>query len=272
MSEPQYVETRRHGRTLTITLRKPKVNAIDYALSRQVHAALRQLQDDPELIVGVLTAEGDRIFSAGMDLKAFAAQELNPERDADPVHGWGPGGFAGITEAFDIDKPVIAAINGAAIGGGFEMALACDLILMSDTAWFQLPEMQRGFLPEAGAIQRLPRVLPQYLATDLLFTGRKFTAAEAKQWGLARDVVPAAELQSAAAALAAEIAQGAPLAIRAMKAVLRKIETMPIEQAMATTKPGKSGLPIYETMVTSHDALEGSKAFAEKRPPNWLGR
>ena len=96
MSEPQYVETRRQGRTLTITLRKPKVNAIDYVLSRQVYAALRQLQDDPDLIVGVLTAEGDRIFSGGMDLKAFAAQELNPERDADPVNGWGPGGFAGI--------------------------------------------------------------------------------------------------------------------------------------------------------------------------------
>jgi crotonobetainyl-CoA hydratase len=272
MSEPQYVETRRHGRTLTITLRKPKVNAIDYVLSRQVHAALRELQDDPDLIVGVLTAEGDRIFSAGMDLKAFAAQELNPERDADPVNGWGPGGFAGITEAFDIDKPVIAAINGAAIGGGFEMALACDLILMSETAWFQLPEMQRGFLPEAGAIQRLPRILPPTVATDLFLTGRRFEAAEARQWGLARDVVPAAELQSAAAALAEEVAKGAPLAIRALKAVLRKIETLPIQQAMATTKPNQSGLPIYETMIRSHDALEGSKAFAEKRAPNWLGR
>lgn len=272
MSEPQYVETRRSDRTLTIVLRRPKVNAIDYLLSRQVHAALRELQDDPDLAVGVLTAEGDRIFSAGMDLKAFAAQELNPELDADPVKGWGPGGFAGITEAFDIDKPVIAAINGAAIGGGFEMALACDLILMSDTAWFQLPEMQRGFLPEAGAIQRLPRIVPPTVANDLFLTGRRMEAEEAKRWGLARDVIPAAELASAAAALAEEVAKGAPLAMRALKAVLRRIETLPIEQAMATTKPYRSGLPIYEVMIRSDDALEGSKAFAEKRPPVWKGR
>ena len=272
MSEPQYVETRRSGRTLTITLRRPKVNAIDYVLSRQVYAALRQLQDDPDLIVGVLTAEGDRIFSAGMDLKAVASQELNPELDADPVKGWGRGGFAGITEAFDIDKPVIAAVNGAAIGGGFEMALACDMIVMSDTAWFQLPEMQIGFLPEAGAIQRLPRIVPPTVATDLFLTGRRLDGEEAKRWGLARDVVPAAELQTTAAALAEQVAKGAPLAIRALKAVLRKIETLPVEQAMATTKPYKSGLPIYEVMIRSHDALEGSKAFAEKRAPNWLGR
>ena len=272
MSEPQYVETRRSGRTLTITLRRPKVNAIDYVLSRQVYAALRQLQDDPDLIVGVLTAEGDRVFSAGMDLKAVASQEQNAERDADPDHGWGRGGFGGITEAFDIDKPVIGAINGAAVGGGFEVALCCDIILMSDTAWFQLPEMQRGFLAEAGAIQRLPRIVPPTVAADLFYTGRVMGAEEAKRWGLTRDVVPAAELQNSAATLAAEIAKGAPLAIRALKAVLRKIETMPIEQAMATTKPNKSGLPIYEMMVRSHDALEGSKAYAEKRDPVWLGR
>jgi len=271
MTQP-IVDAVRRGHVLEITLNRPPANAINRAASRAIYAALHQLQEDPDLRVGLITGAGERIFSGGWDLKEVAEPGFDMAREYDPVHGHGPGGFAGIVEYHDLNKPVIAAVNGAAVGGGFEIALACDVILMADHAFFQLPEMQRGFLPDAGAIQRLPRLVPYNVAVEMLLSGRRMEAAEAKGWGLAHDVYPRAQLLDRARAYAEEVVKGAPLAMQAMKAVLRRIDSMPMAEALALTKPGQSGLDIYERMMTSDDALEGPRAFAEKRAPVWKGR
>lgn len=271
MSGPP-VTAEAHGPVLEITLDRPPAHAIDRATSRALHAALRRLQDDPGLRVGLLTARGDRIFSAGWDLKEMARPDYDPSLDTHPELGHGPGGFAGITQFHDLDKPVIAAVNGAAIGGGFEIALACDVILAADHAWFQLPEMKRGFLADAGAIQRLPRLIPRNVAVEMLLSGRRMEAAEAHRWGLVHALHPGAELLEAARAHAAGVATGAPLALRALKASLAHIDGMTVREALRVLKPGQSGLPIYEAMTGSDDFLEGGRAFAEKREPRWTGR
>ncbi|WP_369726277.1 enoyl-CoA hydratase-related protein [Bradyrhizobium sp. LLZ17] len=271
MSDPTVI-IERLGPVLEITLNRPPANAISRATSREVYAALRQLQQDPELRVGVITGAGDRIFSAGWDLKEVAAPGFDPRLDSDPVLGHGPGGFAGIVEYHDLLKPVIAAVNGAAVGGGFEIALACDLILAADHAFFQLPEMQRGFLADSGAAQRLPRRLPYNVAVEMLLSGRRMDAPEAQRWGLVQSVHPGGGLREAARALAVKVAAGAPLALQALKEVLKHIETMPTQAALALTKPGQSGLAMYERMSSSEDFFEGARAFAEKREPIWKGR
>ena len=265
------VLTSRHGRVLEITLNRPKANAINRAMSRAIYRALSQLQDDPDLSVGIVTGTGTRIFSGGWDLKEEAV-DYDPGLDSDPVAGHGPGGFAGITEFWGLLKPVIAAVNGAAVGGGFEIALACDVILMAEGAFFQLPEMQRGILPDAGAIQRLPRLIPPNIAKELMLTGRRMEASEAERWGLAARTLPADRLMPAAHALAGEIALGAPLALQAFKEVLIATDGLPVPDALAKTKPGRSGLPVYERMYLSEDMREGMQAFGEKRSARWRGR
>lgn len=272
MSTERMIETRRHGRVMEIIMNRPPANAINRAASREIYAALKELQDDPDLSVGVIVGTGERIFSAGWDLKELAADGYDPALDADPVHGNGPGGFAGITEYYDLCKPVIAAVNGAAIGGGFEIVLACDVVIMADNAYYALPEMQRGFLADAGAIQRLPRRIPYNVAVEMMLSGRPMDAEEALKWGLANEVVPQADLRPRAIELALELSKGAPLAMQAMKEVLREIQTMSLEDALALTKPGANSLAMYEKMVNSDDFMEGPTAFAEKREPKWTGR
>ena len=259
----------RRGAVLEITLDRPKVNAIDYELSRKINDAVVKLRDDPELRVGLLTATGDRVFSAGWDLKAVnrGEQQLDEWWEADSDL---PGGFAGLTEMWDLNKPVIAAVNGLAIGGGFELVMACDLIVAAEHVEFALPEMPLGIVPDAGAIQRLPRRIPYNVALEMLLLGRRMTAVEAAQHGLINLVVPGSELLQRARAWADQLAEAAPLALQSVKEVLRAIEGDTVERAFQTMRTGE--VPIYRKMLKSNDAEEGIRAFVEKRKPKFLGK
>ena len=255
------VRTEALNGVLTITLDRPKANAINVATSRALYAAFKQLQDDSALRVAIITGSG-RFFSAGWDLSAATEGEAI---DAD--HG--PGGFAGLTEFFSLGKPVIAAVNGLAFGGGFELALAADLIIAADHVEFALPEVKLGMIPDSGGVLRLPRRLPRAIATEMLLTGRRMSAQEAQRWGLVNQVVPADDLMRTAHEMAAVIVQNAPLALAAVKEVLRETEGQTLPQAYQTLRTGD--LSNYRAMLTSEDAQEGPRAFGEKRPPRWSG-
>ncbi len=261
MSENLKVEAR--DGVLEVTLDRPKANAIDAATSRAMGRVFADFRDDPDLRVAIVTGGGARFFSAGWDLKAAAEGEAI-ESD------YGVGGFAGLTELFDLDKPVIAAVNGYAAGGGFELALACDMVVAAEHAQFFLPEVTVGIIPDSGGVLRLPRRLPPALASEMLMTGRRMPAGEAKSWGLVNAVVPADEVMPRARALAADIVAAAPLAVAAVKEVLRATEGLPLREAYGLLRSGK--LPIYASVLASEDAEEGPRAFAEKRDPVWKGR
>lgn len=256
------IRTAVHDGVLTITLDRPKANAIDVATSRALYAAFAQLQDDPNLRVGIITGTG-RFFSAGWDLNAATEGEAI---DAD--HG--PGGFAGLTEFFGLSKPVIAAVNGLAFGGGFELALAADLIVAAEDAEFALPEVKLGMMADSGGVLRLPRRLPRAIATELLLTGRRMPAQEALTWGLINQMVATDALLERATALAQQMVAAAPLALAAVKEVLRATESSTVAEAYRTLRSGT--LPGYSAMLRSEDAQEGPRAFGEKRPPRWIGR
>lgn len=266
----EIVHVHRSGRVLEITIDRPPANAINRDVSAMIYEACCLLQDDNDLRVGIITGAGDKIFSAGWDLKEIAAKETNAEALNDSLNS--PGGFAGISEFWDLYKPIIAAVNGQAVGGGFEIALASDLIIASEHSEFFLPELQRGFLPDAGAVQRLPRRVPYNVAMELMLTGRRMGVTEAKHWGLVHEITPRNGVMERARELAEHIAKGAPLALQALKEVLPAIQNLPLEQAFAETKPNNPKLPIYQKMLGSEDFMEGPRAFSEKRDPVWRGK
>ena len=254
------VKVRRNGAILEVTLDRPKANAIDVETSVAMGKAFVAFRDDPDLRVAILTGGGEKFFCAGWDLKAAAEGEAY---DAN----YGPGGFGGITELHDLNKPVIAAVNGLAFGGGFELALACDLIVAAGHAEFCLPEIKVGVLADAATF-RLPKRIPRNIAVELLMTGRRMGAEEAVRWGLANAVVPSA--MEHAREIAAKLASGPPLALAAIKAVVRETENLSNEECYALMRSGK--LEAFEVMLASEDAKEGPRAFAEKRDPVWTGK
>jgi len=256
------VKLRRDGRVLEVMLDRPKANAIDAATRQEMGRVFAAFRDDPELRVAVLTGGGEKFFCAGWDLKAAAGGEAY---DSD----YGVGGFGGLQELPGLGKPVIAAVNGLAVGGGFELALSADMILCAEHARFALPEINVGVLADAATI-KLPRRIPYHVAMDLLLTGRWMEAAEAKHWGLANEVVPAAQLLDRAREIARLLADGPPLVFACIKDLVRRTETLGVQESFDLLRSGS--VESYQRMLHSADAREGPQAFAEKRKPVWQGR
>ena len=263
----EQVKVTRENGVLVVVLDRPKANAIDLVTSQKIGEAMVMLRDDPELSVGIVTGGGEKIFSAGWDLKAVNAGEMQTDNWWDDDYG--PGGFAGLTELWDLNKPVIAALNGIVIGGGFELALACDLMIAAEHVEFVLPELPLGLIPDAGAIQRLARRLPYNKAMEMYLLGQRMSAQEAASYGLVNKVVPADELMDTAMAWAQQLTKVAPLALQSVKELLRAIEGDTIQEAFQTMRT--ADLPFYRQLLKSDDAEEGVRAFVEKRDADFKG-
>lgn len=248
---------------LEVTLDRPKANAIDVGTSKRMGEIFRDFRDDPDLRVAIITGGGEKFFSAGWDLKAAAATDQAPDTD------YGIGGFGGLQELLGLNKPVIAALNGMAVGGGFELALSADIIIAAEHVTFALPEIRAGTLADAATI-KLPKRMPYHVAMELLYTGRFMDAAEAKHWGLVNEVVPATMLMSRSREVAELLAGGPPLVFAAIKDVVREAEGMRFQEAMALVNRRK--IKSVDTLYGSEDQKEGPRAFAEKRAPVWRGR
>jgi crotonobetainyl-CoA hydratase len=254
------IKTVKDGAVLEITIDRPKANAIDLKASRRLNQVVSSFRDDPDLRIAIITGAGERFFSPGWDLKAAAAGE---ESDSD----WGVGGFAGLNYPRNLNKPIIAAVNGIACGGGFEVVLGTDIIVMEEHAKFALPEINVGVLADAGTV-KLRRRIPYHVAVEFLLTGRWMEAAEAKHWGLANHVVAKGEGMSKAREIAQQLAAGPPLLFPAIKQLLRHTEMVPEHEAFEL----HDSLDAVQRVVRSDDLKEGTRAFSEKRKPRWTGR
>jgi crotonobetainyl-CoA hydratase len=256
------IRTRRNGGILEVTIDRPKANAIDLATSRIMGETFRNFRDDPELRVGIITGAGEKFFCPGWDLKAAAA--------GDAVDGdYGVGGFGGMQELRDLNKPIIAAVNGICCGGGLEIALSTDLIIAADIATFALPEIRSGTVADAASI-KLPKRIPYHIAMDMLLTGRWMDAEEAHRWGFVNEIVAPAKLMERAWELARLLEGGPPLVYAAIKEIVRDAEGRDFSSAM--NKITKRQYRSVDVLYSSEDQLEGARAFAEKREPVWKGR
>src|SRR5689334_5668571 len=256
----QYSKTEIDGHLYVITIDRPEVyNALHPMASQELSDAFDEFAANPELWVAIITGAGDKAFSAGNDLKYHA--ELRAKTGARPHAP--PKGFGGLTNRHDLDKPVIAAVNGVAMGGGFEIALATDIIIASDQARFALPEPRVGLAAGAGGLQRLPRQIPLKKAMGMMLTGRHVSAREGYELGFVTAVVPHAELMAEARRWAGQILECSPMSIRATKqAVMRSLDAPSTEISMRNLS-----YPAFVAMTQSEDTVEGPKAFAEKRKP-----
>src|SRR5579871_1157082 len=254
------IETTTEGAILEVRLNRPKANAIDLVASRKLNDIFSAFRDDPKLRVAIVTGAGDRFFSAGWDLKAAAGGEKS---DSD----WGVGGFGGLNYPRNLDKPLIAAVNGIACGGGFELVLGTDIIVMEEHAKFALPEINVGVLADAGTI-KLRRRIPYHVAVEFLLTGRWMDAQEAKHWGLANHVVPKGQALTKAREIARQLADGPPLLYPAIKQLLRQTETVAEHAAFEI----HDALHAVQKVIRSEDLKEGARAFSEKRKPIWKGK
>ncbi len=250
---------------MIVTINRPDVmNACHPPASQELGKVFDEFEENPDLWVAIITGAGDRAFSAGNDLKYHA--EMRAKTGKRPDHG--PSGFGGITKRYDMVKPVIAAVNGVAMGGGFEIALACDIIIASDKARFALPEPRVGLTAGAGGMQRLPRSIPLKQAMGMMLTGRHVPADEGYQLGFVTAVVPHDKLMDEAKRWAGMILECSPMSIRATKQVaMRALDTPALETASKNER-----YPAQIALMNSEDTVEGPKAFAEKRKPDWKGR
>jgi len=246
----------RQGHIEILTINRPEArNAINLATATALSGALDEIEGDDEVRVVVLTAAGDKAFSAGMDLKAFATGEF-------PIT---EKGFGGITKR-DFPKPIIAACNGSALAGGCEIMLSCDLVVAADHAKFGIPEVARGLVAGAGGLIRLPRRIPRAVALEMALTGEPISAPRALEIGLVNRVVPGDQVMPEALALAGRIAKNAPLAVRRSKQVMIQSAELSESEAWAVNDG------VFSEIGRSADAMEGAVAFAEKREPNWTGK
>ncbi|HEV2336630.1 MAG TPA: enoyl-CoA hydratase-related protein [Stellaceae bacterium] len=258
MTDYRFCTVADEGRLRIVTINRPEVlNALHSEAHWELDGVWNEFAANPELWVGIITGAGARAFSAGNDLKVQAAGRRGPR----PATG-----FAGLSHRFDLEKPLIGAVNGVAMGGGFETALACDIIVAAENAVFALPEPRVGLIAGSGT-HRLPRMIGQKAALGMILTGRRVSAAEGHRLGFVNEVVPPGEALTAARRWAAQILECSPMAIRASKQVVYKsLDAPTLEAAMTRTYPAA------EANLASQDYIEGPKAFAERRKPNWRNR